>query len=254
MRSMALLDVPRTSPVLRWDPRWRLISLLVMAFAISFVDRVELTPWVVAVTIFLVLWSRVPPRQILRRLRYPSLVVLALVALLPFLAEGRVIAEWGGWTVTRDGLEAALLITVRFFSILSLAILFLGVAPLLVHIRAARSLGVPDLIADLALLVVRHIEILTADLRQMRIAMRLRGDAGRSWRSLRSLVWLLGSLLLRSHERSARVYQAMRLRGYGVQPAAAVPSEAACAYDHGMTILASLAAAAIVALQLWWPA
>lgn len=254
MRSMGLLDAPVNSPLLQWDPRWRLISLLVLAFAISFVDRIELVPWIVAITVFFLVWSRVPPLQILGRLRYPSLVVFALVALLPFLAEGRVVAEWAGLTATREGIDAALVITARFFSILSLAILFLGVAPLLVHIRAARSLGVPDLIADLALLVVRHIEILSADLRQMRIAMRLRGDAGNSWRSLRSLVWLVGSLLLRSHERSARVYQAMRLRGYGVQTGPPVPHTGPRAYDHHMTFLVLLSATIIVALQVWWPA
>lgn len=203
------------APLSRWDRRGRLVTLLILVFAISFVDSLILLPAIIGLVVGILVWSKVDPMDVLRRLRYPSVVIFAVVLFLPFAASGQALWSLAGFTVTVEGLNAALLVAVRFYAIIVTAIIFLGAAPVLEHVRAAREMGVPDLLTDLALLVVRYIEILSADLRQMRIAMRLRGESGGSWRGIRSFMWLLASLLLRSHERSERVYRAMRLRGYG---------------------------------------
>lgn len=253
MKSWKLLKVPTGSPLLHWEPRARLLSLLVLSFAISLVDQVKLLPWMLVMTGFFIIKSQVSLKALLSRLGYPSLLIVALVGLLPFVAEGRVLVQWGGVSLTREGLEAALLIAVRFFCIVSLSLLFLGVVPLLVHIRAARSLGVPDLITDLALLVVRHLEILSTDWQQMRKAMRLRGDAAGFWQRLNTRAWLLGSLLLRSHERSRHVYQAMRLRGYGAATPNPVNPSSMTAQSQQMTVWVFFAALSLFTLQFGWP-
>jgi len=203
------------APLPGWDSRGRLVTLLILVFAVSIVSSLILLPAVIGLVAAIVVWSKVHPVDVLRRLRYPSVVIFAVVLFLPFAASGQALWSLAGLTITVEGLSAALLVAVRFYAIMVIAIIFLGAAPVFAHVRAAREMGVPDLLTDLALLVVRYIEILAADLRQMRIAMRLRGEVGGSWRSIRSLMWLLASLLLRSHERSTRVYRAMRLRGYG---------------------------------------
>lgn len=219
MTDAALIAPARPGPLSRWDPRFRIVALLVLAFAISSVGSPRPLPLAVAIVAVFVALSGVAPRRLLARLRYPSLVVLALVAMLPFLTGTTPAGTIGPLTLTAEGLEASLLVAVRFYCIVTLALVLLGAAPLLVNIRALRALGVPDIIADMALLTVRHIEVHREDMRHMRNAMRLRGhDPARlSWRNLRTLSWLTGSLLLRSHERSDRVYKAMRLRGYGCE-------------------------------------
>lgn len=232
----------------RWDPRFRIVALLLLAFAVSSVTRLHLLPLVAALTASLVVLSGTSPKELARRLRYPSLVVLALVALLPFLSGATPVAGIGPLTITAEGLEAALLVAVRSCAIMTLAAVLLGAAPLLVNIRALRALGVPDIMADMALLAIRHIELQAQEMRRMRIAMRLRGHDARRFspRNLRMLSWLAGSLLLRGHERSERVYQAMRLRGYG---SAARPPDAFRASHRD---LAGLAAAALAAALLVW--
>ncbi len=199
------------------DARLKLIALLVLAFAISAIDRLEWLPlaWL---PVLLVLWLE--PRswhEWWQRLRYPSLLIVVLIILLPVLTGSTPLLSWMGLTLTSEGLAAAVLITGRSYAILILAFALLGSSPLLDNLRALQRLGVPDLMVDLALLVVRYIEVVASDLRQMRRAMQLRGLPPRrlSWRNLRATAWLLGSLLVRSHERSQRVYLAMRLRGYG---------------------------------------
>ncbi|PTN35177.1 cobalt ECF transporter T component CbiQ [Desulfonatronum sp. SC1] len=215
------ISVSPDSPfVHRWDPRLKLIGLLLLAFTFSFVSNLRVLPVMIALTLTVVAMSRYPLDLLLRRLRYPSLVILGLIIVLPLISGFTPLVEWGGLTVTREGLQAALLVATRFFCIVTLAAVLLGTTPLLRTVKAMQALGLPYVMADMALLVVRYLEVLSADLRRMRIAMRLRGhvEQRRPWRNLRTLAWLTGSLILRGYERSQGVYNAMRLRGYGHAP------------------------------------
>ncbi len=79
-----------------------------------------------------------------------------------------------------------------------------------------RSLGLPQVIVDMTLLAYRYLEELGNMLTTMQRAIKLRGFKYQKFsrRNLRILAQLTGSLLVRSYERSTRVYQAMILRGY----------------------------------------
>ncbi len=217
MNIQAMSGPEQSSFVHRWDPRLKLVALLLLAFTFSFVANLRVLPVMVVVTLTIAAVSRYPVHLLLRRLRYPSLIILCLVLLLPMISGFTPLVEWWGLTVTTEGLQAALLILTRFFCILTIAAIFLGTTPLQVNIRAIQSLGLPYIMADMALLMVRYVDVLTTDLRRMRLSMRLRGHAEKSfsWKNLRTMAWLTGSLILRSYERSQSVYKAMRLRGYG---------------------------------------
>lgn len=246
-----LFKTDQQSFLVRWDPRLRLLSLMVLAFTISFISELRVLPWVVVLTLALVWLAGVSMTGLLQRLRLPSVIILGLVIFLPFASSGEVWVQVPllGWELTHEGLAAATVIAVRFYAILTLALVFLGAAPLLEHIKGLRALGVPDLIADLALLVVRHIEVVRTDFRRMQQAMRLRGEAGTSWRSWRTLIWLTAGLLVRSHERSARVYHAMRLRGYG-EESDQRPRLQASGRDLAVSLATVLIAMSLVLLEL----
>lgn len=206
-----------TSALARWDARLRLLALLLLAFACSSVTRVQTLVPMLVVTGGIWALSGLPLRYLLQRLRYPSLLVLFLATALLFGSGKTVLYKLGFVTIHREGLDAALLVAVRFYAILTLAVAFLSVAPLLVNIAAMRALGVPFVMVDMALLMARYLDVLTQDLHNMRIAMRLRGfqDKGWSLKTVKTTAWLAASLLLRSYERAEGVYKAMRLRGYG---------------------------------------
>ena len=67
----------------------------------------------------------------------------------------------------------------------------------------------------LLLFTVRYLGVLDAEHRRLRQAMRTRGFVARSdHHTWRSLGWLTGMLLVRSLERSRRIFEAMRCRGF----------------------------------------
>ena len=195
-----------------------LVALCVLAFGFAAVTQTVLLLPALAIASGVVALSGMPLAKLAHRLRWPGVAILSIVVLLPFAAGETVLWQAGWLRLHTEGLEAAALIAVRFVCIVSVATALLGSRPTTETIQAMRALGLPWLIADLALLVVRYLGELSRDLERMRLAMRLRGmGEGLSLRLLRGTGWLIASLLLRSHERAERVYAAMRLRGYGAE-------------------------------------
>ena len=207
------------SPLHRWQQGYKLVGLLSLIFAFAFIQNVWLLPIMILITCILFRLSKIPISFLIKRLRYPSWFILAVIAFLPFISGSTPIFQWGYLIIREEGCWDALLISVRFFCILTLSIVMFGTAPFLSSIKAMRSLGLPRVIVDMTLLSYRYLEELGEMLTTMQRAMRLRGFQAKSLnrRTLKVFAQLTGSILVRSYDRSLRIYQAMILRGYGSQ-------------------------------------
>lgn len=205
------------SPLHRWGVKQKLIGLTVLIFAFAFVQHLIVLPAMLLVTAVIFALSRLPLDFLMHRLRYPGIFVGALAVVLPLFSGSTVLISLGPLAIRQEGLLAFVLIFVKFICILTLSLVLFGTAPFLKTIKATRSLGLSPILADMMLLSYRYIYEVAADLTKMQTAMRLRGFRahGFSRRTLNALAILAGSLLVRSYERSERVYKAMILRGYG---------------------------------------
>ena len=241
------------SALSRCDPRVRVVLLLLFAFSFAAVSQPAILPLLAVIALGTHLLSGQPWGTLLRRLRAAALLIGLLIVFLPFVSGSSVLGQFGPLTLYREGSESALLIGLRFLSIFTVAHALLGSGALFDHLRALRALGLPALMTDLALLVVRYIEVTHHDLRQMRLAMRVRGGHARRtrpWLShLREHAWLIAALLLRSHERSERVYSAMRARGYGAAAGMASPLPPLTSADTLFIALGIVLATLIVVLD-----
>lgn len=240
------------SPIHRWEPRCKLVALLAVIFAFSFVEQPRLLPAMGVVTLALYKVSRLPLSFLLNRLRYPGFFLLAIVVLLPFTVGSTVIFQLGFLALRQEGLRAVVLIATRFLCILTVSLILFGTAPFLTNVKAMRSLGLPALIADMTLLSYRYIEQFADDLARMQRAMRLRGfRASRlSRRNLMVFASLAGTLLVRSYEQSQQVYQAMVLRGYGQAPERRRPRFQTCRSDVIALLVTCLVAVGFVTAEI----
>ena len=205
------------SPIHRWQQNYKLVGLLSLIFAFAFIKNLWLLPIIIGITIIIFGASKLPVRFLFSRLRYPSWFIVVVVIFLPFLAGNTTIFDWGYFTIKAEGCRDALLISVRFFCILTLSLVLFGTASFLSSVKAMRKLGIPSAMVDMTLLSYRYLEELGEMLTTMQRAMRLRGfqAKGISHRKLEIFAQLTGSILVRSYERSLLIYQAMILRGYG---------------------------------------
>lgn len=216
------------SPIHRWNPRWKIISLLGLMFAFASVQQRSLLLPMLGITVLLYGLSQLPLTFLIQRLRYPGLFILAVVIVLPLASGDTVLWQWGWLTLRQEGVEAMTLILCRFLSILTIGFILLGTTSFLVIIKAMRSLGLPTILTDMTLLSYRYLYEIADTLATMQQSMRLRGFGHRrqrwlrlDWPMLGQLATLTGTLLIRSYERSERIYKAMRLRGYGAKASTA---------------------------------
>ncbi|ESA35016.1 cobalt abc permease protein [Leptolyngbya sp. Heron Island J] len=204
------------SPLHRWWPRAKLVGLGLLMLGFASVQQVQLVPICLLVTAGLYLLSGLPWSFLRSRLRYPGLFLLGMVIALPLLSGNTILWQWGPLAIRQEGLLAMGLIAGRFLSIVTLGMLLLGTTPLLTLMDTLVSLGLPSLLAEMALLAYRYLFDISDQLALLRQAMRLRGfqptGSRQSWQQLAAVT---GTLLVRSYEQSERVYKAMRLRGYG---------------------------------------
>ncbi|MCL6435789.1 MAG: cobalt ECF transporter T component CbiQ [Leptolyngbyaceae cyanobacterium HOT.MB2.61] len=213
------------SPIHCWRPAQKLIGLGVLVFAFAAVQDLRLVPAMLLVTGGLYAASGLPVSLLLNRFRYPGFFLLGIILLLPFVSGGTVVWQWGILALRQEGCITVLLITARFFSILTLGLILLGTTPFVTLVRTMRSLGLPPVLADMTLLSYRYLYDIADNLATMQTAMRLRGFSNRTRKglllpngqTLKQLAALAGSLLIRSYEQAEQVYQAMRLRGYTLQ-------------------------------------
>jgi cobalt/nickel transport system permease protein len=142
--------------------------------------------------------------------------IVLFAAPLPFLLEGPGwIWTWGPLHVSEQGSVLAVRLCFKVATVATLALVVLATAPLEVTLKAMHALRVPGLLVQLVLLTYRYVFVLMDELARLRVAVRVRGYRNRVNRhSYRTIGHVAGTLLVRGFERSERVGQAMRCRGF----------------------------------------
>jgi cobalt/nickel transport system permease protein len=164
--------------------------------------------------------ARVPLATALRRsaiaLPFAGMAALSI----PFTRGGQVLWVWQplGWslTVTDQGLRQFAVLLVKAWQSVLVSGLLVATTRFPDLLRAMRALRVPAVLTAIISFTVRYLYVLVDE------AMRLQtARAARSAGSGGSLLWrtrvlggMIGSLFIRSYERSERIYAAMLSRGY----------------------------------------
>jgi cobalt/nickel transport system permease protein len=211
------------SPVHRLDPRLKLLATL------AFVLAATSTPpgaWpafalLAALALAAIIAARLPLAKALKRsaiaLPFASMAAVSL----PFTQGGAVVWSWPifRWnlTVTDQGL-------LLFAAVVAKAWLSVTVSGLLVAttsfpdlLKAMRSLHVPVVLTATISFMYRYLFVLVDEAMRLQTARQARSaGSGRTaaWRA-RVLGGMIGSLFIRSYERSERIYAAMLSRGFG---------------------------------------
>jgi len=222
------LDMSSSLHVL--DARLKLCALLIFLFSTALLPFGGWAAYILltAVVTSGMLLSHIPLWLLLRR----SLVIELpfVMAALPLLfrtgGNEMLHLQAGGQTavLTSVGIIAFSSVLVKTWLSIQAAVLFSAVTCFEDLLVGLRGLGYPKLLNAILALMGRYLSILAAEAQCMLTARKARSgagkkDGGRCSRPL--LLWqvrvnggMVGSLMLRSIERSERVYVAMKSRGY----------------------------------------
>ena len=156
--------------------------------------------------------SGVPLLYIAKRMIIEVPFVLFAV-LIPFIATGPR-TEVLGLTVSEPGLVAAFGLLAKGTIGVALSLTFAATTEPQDVLRGLERLRMPDLIVQIMGFMIRYLDVVTAELSRMLVAMRSRGCDPRSPRHWPVLARTMGALFIRSYERGERVHLAMLSRGY----------------------------------------
>lgn len=146
-----------------------------------------------------------------RLLAIVPFVVFALF--IPFIATGETTTIWG-LTVSVDGLWGTWNIFAKAVLGASVSIVLTATTEIPDILRGMGALRVPALFTAIAMFMVRYLELISDELRRVRVAMASRGYDPRWLSQARPIASSAGALFVRSYERGERVHAAMLSRGF----------------------------------------
>jgi cobalt/nickel transport system permease protein len=214
-------DVARERGLLqRLDARVKALALVALLVGVGLVHNLELLVAAYLATIVLARASALGIGFFVRRvwLFIPIFTgVIVLPATLDLITPGEVVVPLPfGLGLTRQGLTAAALITVRVATSISLVLLVTLTTPWSRLLAAVRALGVPRLFVLVLGMAYRYLFVLLAAVQDMYVARRARAIAPeRDHRGGRAFVGATaGALFGKAHVLADEVHQAMTSRGY----------------------------------------
>jgi len=190
-------------------------TLLIMAFTTGLLKDIRLAAAALVFSAGLVAISRIPVTFVLRRLRWVFFFLALFVVVMPLTVPGRNIWSYSFLSVSYEGLSLAFLIFLKGIAIVLLLFPMFGTAPFHTSMKALQSLKVPARFVQITLFTYRYIFVFFEEIRRMSDAAKTRGfETKTGWHTFRTLGNFLGVLLVRSFERTERLYNAMISRGY----------------------------------------
>ena len=159
--------------------------------------------------------SHISFKEVGKRLAVVEGLLLMVVLLLPFSVQGKVCFCIWGICATTEGVRYAILIFLRSSTVILCNILFLCTSDIFTVAHGLHHLGLPSKLAKILFFTARYVDVVSREYHRMRKAMKARAfKPSTNVHTYRSYAYLIGMLLIRSHERAERIYKAMLCRGF----------------------------------------
>ena len=236
------------SGVHRLAPECKLVATVLFVFAVVATPREAI--WAFGldalILIAVAITARVPLGRWARRLVI-EVPFLVFAVFLPLVGQPPYV-EVGFLTLSEPGLWGAWNIVVKGTLGVAAASLLTATTTVPELLRALDRLRLPRALVGIASFMIRYGEVLTDDLRRMRVARLSRGDDPRWLWQIAGLARTAGALFVRSYERGERVYVAMLARGYGMVPDREPGSTTRRGWATALSLPAAAAAVCVAAV------
>lgn len=197
------------------DPRTCLLCACAFSIVAACLDDLEAALVALALSLLLLplVWKK--RVHLARRLFTANLFILFLWFITPFTTPGDTLWKWGILNCTSQGVDLALLVTIKANALALVFLSLIAQMPLSSLGSALHALHCPEKLAWIFLLMSRNIQLLKDEWQKLVNAAKLRCFQPRNnMRTYRTIGSLFGILLIRAFERSRTLHEAMLLRAY----------------------------------------
>jgi len=199
----------------RVDPRARIVAAVLFAGFIVSLNSLLALGGGLGMAIFAMAISGTLSGPTLRRVAAMDAFIIFMLIILPFTTPGTTMFTLWGLPASEEGLFKAIEIMLKANAVVMVLLSQVGTMEATTLGHALHRLRCPEKLIHLMLFTVRYLSVLHEEYLRMRTAMRTRGFRPRSnLHTYKSFGYLLGMMLVRSLERSERILEAMKCRGF----------------------------------------
>ncbi len=200
-----------------WDTSLKVPALFLLMMSMALIRDQHLIPLLPCIAAALFIASGIPLTLLLSRFRAPVVFLLFVSAFLILFSEGDALVRFGPVVLKSRGAVLALNTCVRVLSVIAVGIIMIKTTPLSGLSRKLKRIMIPHILVDIGIMTGRYIMVIGEDYRRMKTARKLRGYmSGKSMaRRFGVIVPTAATLLIKGFQQSERVFNAMRMRGYG---------------------------------------
>ncbi|MBF0317833.1 MAG: cobalt ECF transporter T component CbiQ [Nitrospirae bacterium] len=199
----------------RVDPRVKLLAFSPLVCVVATAKGIQCPLYAVFVACALAALARVNVRALLERILIINAFIMPLWLFLPIGTPGCTIMSAGPIVITADGVSLALAITLKTNAITLITIAVLGTSEVLSLTHALLHLRFPVKLVYLFFFCYRYIALMHEEYQRLRKAIAVRAFRPETnLHTYKTYAYIIGMLLVRSYERSQRIYQAMLCRGF----------------------------------------
>ena len=197
------------------DPRVRICLVVAFAVVVVSLQTIHILMLALCVALLMLFCSSLTWAKIWHKVLAMDAFILAMLLMLPFTVSGDVWFTVVGYQASWQGLQQAIIIALKANGVMVSLLTLVGSMESVMLGQALGKMKVPANLVHLMLFTVRYIEVLQDEYVRLRQAMKARAfKAGNNWHTYRSIGYLFGIMLVRSVERSERVMEAMKCRGF----------------------------------------
>ncbi len=199
----------------RLDPRAKFVAIIPSVFIIAAMKTITAPLAALIISLFLVLLARLNLRKLFVRILTVNVFIAFLWIFLPFSYHGEALFQIGSLTATKEGFKQVLSITLKSNAIVFLTIAILGTSGVFALAHALIHLKTPKKLVLLFFFFYRYITVMHDEYIKMKKAIAIRCFKPKgNFHTYRTFAYLVGMLIIRSFDRSHRIYNAMLCRGF----------------------------------------
>ncbi|MBI5039366.1 MAG: cobalt ECF transporter T component CbiQ [Nitrospirae bacterium] len=203
------------SSVQRWDPRIKILSLGFFIFVAALLKTIPVAVISLLIAIIIIKITNIPFHFVAQSIKWIIIFLAPFFFILPFSYPGEAAFRFIGLPFAWEGFRLAVLIFTKAVAIVLATDAVFGSSRFDISMIAMQRLKCPKVIVQMVLFTYRYIFVFIDEVKRMEKAMRSKGFVMKAnMNTLRTMGNFVGTLLIRSFERTGRVYSAMLSKGY----------------------------------------
>lgn len=204
------------SPIHLLDPRIKVSLVALFSLVVALTNHWLVLALAQTFSVTLLLIARLDKRKVALRLLIVNSFLLFLWFFLPFTYPGNnVLLSLGALQLSAEGVSFAFIITLKSNAIIAASIALLGTSSFFAIVHALSHFCFPDKLLSLCFFCFRYLHVVSYEYKRLHNALKIRCFRPEtSIHTYKTYAYLFGILVIKSYDRSQRVYQAMLCRGF----------------------------------------